>query len=112
MAEYQASPAACQCGICFSATTLTRCATHSVAASATKKNRWEEESNMTLRVGIIGAGPSGVAQLRAFESARQKGAAIPESLCFEKQDDWGGQCNNSWRIGLDGQGEPVHSSMY
>ncbi|MCY0906685.1 NAD(P)-binding domain-containing protein [Arthrobacter sp. H14-L1] len=67
---------------------------------------------MALRIGIIGAGPSGMAQLRAFESARQKGAAIPDILCFEKQADWGGQWNNSWRIGLDGDGEPVHSSMY
>ena len=67
---------------------------------------------MTLRVGIIGAGPSGMAQLRAFESARQKGADIPDIMCFEKQDDWGGQWNNSWRIGLDAHGEPVHSSMY
>lgn len=47
---------------------------------------------MTLRVGIIGAGPSGLAQLRAFESARQKGAEIPEIMCFEKQSEWGGQC--------------------
>jgi trimethylamine monooxygenase len=67
---------------------------------------------MKLRVGIIGAGPSGMAQLRAFESARQAGAEIPEIMCFEKQDDWGGQWNNSWRIGLDAAGEPVHSSMY
>ncbi|TFC29328.1 NAD(P)/FAD-dependent oxidoreductase [Cryobacterium sp. TMT1-3] len=67
---------------------------------------------MTLRVGIIGAGPSGMAQLRAFESARQKGAEIPEITCFEKQDDWGGQWNSSWRIGLDAHGEPVHTSMY
>jgi len=67
---------------------------------------------MTLRVGIIGAGPSGLAQLRAFESARQKGADIPDIMCFEKQDEWGGQWNNSWRIGLDAHGEPVHSSMY
>ena len=50
---------------------------------------------MALRVGIIGAGPSGMAQLRAFESARQKGAAIPDIMCFEKQADWGGQWNNS-----------------
>lgn len=67
---------------------------------------------MTLRVGIIGAGPSGLAQLRAFESARQKGIAIPQITCFEKQDDWGGQWNYGWRIGLDAYGEPVHSSMY
>jgi trimethylamine monooxygenase len=67
---------------------------------------------MSMRVGIIGAGPSGMAQLRAFESARQSGASIPEIMCFEKQDDWGGQWNNSWRIGLDAYSEPVHSSMY
>ena len=29
------------------------------------------------RVAIIGAGPSGLAALRAFESARQQGADIP-----------------------------------
>ena len=67
---------------------------------------------MTLRVGIIGAGPSGMAQLRAFESAREKGAQIPEIMCFEKQAEWGGQWNSSWRTGLDAHGEPVHSSMY
>lgn len=67
---------------------------------------------MTLRVGIIGAGPSGMAALRAFESARQKGAEIPEITCFEKQSDWGGQWNSSWRIGLNEHGEAVHSSMY
>lgn len=67
---------------------------------------------MTLRVGIIGAGPSGMAQLRAFESARQKGADIPDIMCFEKQNDWGGQWNSSWRTGLDSYGEPVHTSMY
>ena len=65
-----------------------------------------------MRVGIIGAGPSGMAQLRAFESARKLGAEIPEIVCFEKQSDWGGQWNSSWRTGLDASGEPVHSSMY
>ena len=64
------------------------------------------------RIAIIGAGPSGIAQLRAFESAKEKGAAIPEIVCFEKQDDWGGQWNYSWRTGTDKYGEPVHSSMY
>jgi trimethylamine monooxygenase len=72
----------------------------------------DQEHGMALRVGIIGAGPSGMAQLRAFESARQHGAEIPEIMCFEKQDDWGGQWNSSWRTGLDAHGEPVHSSMY
>lgn len=64
------------------------------------------------KVAIIGAGPSGMAQLRAFESAERKGAEIPELVCFEKQADWGGQWNYTWRTGLDEYGEPVHSSMY
>ena len=67
---------------------------------------------MTERVAIIGAGPSGLAQLRAFESAKQKGADIPEIVCFEKQADWGGLWNYTWRTGLDEYGEPVHGSMY
>jgi trimethylamine monooxygenase len=67
---------------------------------------------MTKRVAIIGAGPSGLAQLRAFESARRAGAEVPEIVCFEKQDDWGGLWKYSWRTGLDQYGEPVHGSMY
>ncbi len=67
---------------------------------------------MTKKVAIIGAGPSGLAQLRAFQSAAAKGEAIPEVVCFEKQDDWGGLWNYSWRTGLDEYGEPVHCSMY
>ncbi|MFN7002977.1 MAG: NAD(P)-binding domain-containing protein, partial [Roseinatronobacter sp.] len=64
------------------------------------------------RVAIIGAGPSGLAQLRAFQSAAAKGEAIPEIVCFEKQSDWGGLWNYTWRTGLDENGEPVHCSMY
>jgi len=64
------------------------------------------------RVAVIGAGPSGTAALRAFQSSAKKGEAIPEVVCFEKQADWGGQWNYSWRTGLDEYGEPVHSSMY
>jgi len=67
---------------------------------------------MTKRVAIIGAGPSGLAQLRAFQSAQEKGAEIPDIVCFEKQSDWGGLWNYSWRTGLDEYGEPVHGSMY
>lgn len=67
---------------------------------------------MTTRIAIIGAGPSGLAQLRAFQSARAKGAEIPEIVCFEKQQDWGGMWNYTWRTGLDEHGEPVHGSMY
>ncbi|MGI9622609.1 MAG: NAD(P)-binding domain-containing protein [Acidimicrobiales bacterium] len=64
------------------------------------------------RVAIIGAGPSGLAQLRAFASAKEKGADIPELVCFEKQNDWGGLWNYTWRTGLDNNGEAVHGSMY
>jgi len=67
---------------------------------------------MTKRVAIIGAGPSGLAQLRAFQSAAQKGAEIPDVVCFEKQSDWGGLWNYTWRTGVDENGEPVHCSMY
>ncbi|WP_226548889.1 NAD(P)-binding domain-containing protein [Celeribacter naphthalenivorans] len=67
---------------------------------------------MTKRVAVIGAGPSGLAQLRAFQSAAQKGAEIPEVVCFEKQSNWGGLWNYTWRTGVDENGEPVHGSMY
>ncbi len=67
---------------------------------------------MSKRVAIIGAGPSGLAQLRAFQSAKDKGADIPEIVCFENQSDWGGLWNYTWRTGLDEHGEPVHGSMY
>ena len=64
------------------------------------------------KVAIIGAGPSGLAQLRAFQSAKENGEEIPEIVCFEKQSNWGGLWNYSWRTGLDEYGEPVHGSMY
>ncbi len=67
---------------------------------------------MSKRVAVIGAGPSGLAQLRAFQSAKEKGADIPDIVCFEKQDNWGGLWNYTWRTGLDQYGEPVHGSMY
>ncbi len=67
---------------------------------------------MSSRVAIIGAGPCGLAQLRAFDSASKAGAEIPELVCYEKQSDWGGLWNYTWRTGLDEYGEPVHCSMY
>jgi len=67
---------------------------------------------MTKKVAIIGAGPSGLAQLRAFQSAKENGEKVPEIVCFEKQSNWGGLWNYSWRTGLDEYGEPVHGSMY
>lgn len=67
---------------------------------------------MGKRVCIIGAGPSGLAQLRAFQSAREKGAEIPEIVCIEQQSDWGGLWNYTWRTGVDEAGNPCHGSMY
>ena len=67
---------------------------------------------MTKRVCIIGAGPSGLAQLRAFQSAAEKGAEIPEIVCYEKQPDWGGLWRYSWRTGVDEHSNPCHASMY
>lgn len=74
--------------------------------------RRPEEGKTHMRVAIIGAGPSGLAALRAFESARKAGADVPELVCYEKQSDWGGLWNYTWRTGLDEFGEPVHGSMY
>lgn len=67
---------------------------------------------MAGRIAIIGAGPSGLAALRAFESARRKGTDIPELVCYERQSDYGGIWNYTWRTGTDEFGEPVHASMY
>ncbi|MFT8884900.1 MAG: NAD(P)/FAD-dependent oxidoreductase, partial [Acetobacter papayae] len=64
------------------------------------------------RVAIIGAGPSGLAALRAFGAARKAGEKVPELVCFEKQATLGGMWNYTWRTGLDEYGEPVHASMY
>ena len=64
------------------------------------------------RVAILGAGPSGLAQLRAFASAAADGTKIPDLVCYEKQEDWGGLWNYTWRTGVDEYGEPVHGSMY
>ena len=67
---------------------------------------------MDKKVAVIGAGPSGLAQLRAFQSAKAEGADIPEITCFETQEDWGGLWRYTWRTGTDGNGDPVHCSMY
>ena len=33
-------------------------------------------------------------------------------VCYEKQDNWGGLWNYTWRTGNDEHGEPIHGSMY
>ena len=64
------------------------------------------------KIAIIGAGPCGLSMLRSFEQAEKKGEKIPEIVCFDKQDDWGGLWNYSWRTGSDQYGDPIPNSMY
>ena len=47
------------------------------------------------KVAIIGSGPCGLSILRAFEHEENKGSKIPEIVCFDKQEDWGGLWNYS-----------------
>ena len=65
-----------------------------------------------LKVAIIGSGPCGLSMLRAFQQAEKKGEEIPEIVCFDKQSDWGGLWNYSWRTGSDQYGDSVPNSMY
>ncbi len=64
------------------------------------------------KVAVIGSGPCGLSILRAFQQAEEKGQKIPEIVCYEKQEDWGGLWNYSWRTGSDQYGDPVPNSMY
>ena len=57
------------------------------------------------KVAIIGSGPCGLSLLRAFQQAEEKGQKIPEIVCYEKQEDWGGLWNYSWRTGSDQYGD-------
>ena len=52
------------------------------------------------KVAIIGTGPCGLSMLRSFEQAEKKGEKIPQIVCFEKQEDWGGLWNYNWRTCL------------
>uniref|UniRef100_A0A915E2V0 Flavin-containing monooxygenase n=1 Tax=Ditylenchus dipsaci TaxID=166011 RepID=A0A915E2V0_9BILA len=65
------------------------------------------------RVAIVGAGPAGLSQLRAFDLALQQDPSLElEVVCFEKQYQLGGLWNFSWRTGLDEHAELLHTSMY
>ncbi len=64
------------------------------------------------KVAVIGSGPCGLSILRAFQQAEEKGQKIPEIVCYEKQEDWGGLWNYSWRTGSDQYGDTVPNSMY
>ena len=64
------------------------------------------------KVAIIGSGPCGLSMLRAFQQAEKKGEKIPELVCFDKQSDWGGLWNYTWRTGSDEYGDSIPNSMY
>ncbi len=64
------------------------------------------------RVAIIGAGPCGLSQLCSFAAARAGGSSIPEIVCYDRHENWGGLWNYTWRTGTGAFGEPVHGSMY
>jgi len=67
---------------------------------------------MPGKICVIGAGPSGMAVLCWYAKRAQEGKEVPEIVCYEKQGDWGGLWNYSWRTGTDQHGEAVHGSMY
>ena len=64
------------------------------------------------KVCVIGAGPSGMSFMCWAAKFAREGRKVPEVTCFEKQSNWGGLWNYSWRTGTDENGEPVHGSMY
>ena len=51
------------------------------------------------RICLIGAGPSGMSILYHIEKMKKQGREVPEIVCFEKQSNWGGLWNYSWRTG-------------
>ncbi len=67
---------------------------------------------MSKRVAIIGTGPCGLGQLSAFAAAAADGQDVPKVVAYERQSNWGGLWNYTWRTGTGARGEPVHSSMY
>ena len=64
------------------------------------------------KVAVIGSGPCGLSILRAFQQAEEKGQKIPEIVCYEKQENWGGLWNYNWRTGSDQYGDTIPNSMY
>lgn len=64
------------------------------------------------KVCVIGAGPSGMNFLLHMQRFKNAGKNVPVITCYEKQDNWGGLWNYTWRTGSDENGEPVHGSMY
>ena len=62
------------------------------------------------KILVIGAGPSGLSTLKALDQLQPKEKY--KIVCYQKQEDLGGQWNFTMESGVDKYGEPVHSGMY
>lgn len=60
------------------------------------------------RVCLIGAGPAGMSFLFHHEKLRQSGVEVPEVVCYEKQNNWGGLWNYTWRTGKEIPDRTLH----
>lgn len=89
-----------------------------VQTSSEPDSKSEENGDANvITVCVIGAGPSGLSVLNAFnkELERLESAAQPPNfkvICFEKQPQLGGLWRYDWRTGSDEHGVAVHGSMY
>ena len=50
--------------------------------------------NPKTKILVIGAGPAGLSTLKALNQLPEENFEI---LCLEKQPDWSGQWNYTWR---------------
>ncbi|XP_033753228.1 dimethylaniline monooxygenase [N-oxide-forming] 3-like [Pecten maximus] len=64
------------------------------------------------RVCLIGAGPSGMSFLYQNNKLKAAGKKCADVVCYEKQSNWGGLWNFTWRTGVDEHGELCHGGMY
>ena len=77
------------------------------------KLRFWKKKMAPKKVCVIGAGPSGMNFLLHMQRFKQAGGNnVPVITCYEKQHNWGGLWNYTWRTGSDENGEPCHGSMY
>ena len=74
-------------------------------------------SQPRTRIGVIGAGPSGLSLLNAFNKEltifNDNKENVPfEVIVFDKQKQIGGLWRYDYRTGTDQYGIPIHSSQY
>ena len=55
--------------------------------------------NSKNKVLVIGAGPTGMCFLYHYNKLKAAGRQLPDVVCYEKQSDWGGMWNYTWRTG-------------